>query len=633
MKLIKRSKCLIISLIFLSTYLIFTLSDYYFEKYSSQNSTQTIVITSPEVSTLSIDAILINAETEDIKCAAPIHIKSTDPAVNRFLKNVTLNCNTSQQLTYLSEDESLVRIVKGIPDGVRCYATYFGLRNGSLFYHGFFEILSEGIRIDKWLLLNNINVSCYDPVYQEIYQNVHHYIPREGDQVVQPSTPSVLILFIESLSQLSYYRFMKRTKSVLESYGNFQVLKGFVKPLNNSFPNTMAFLTGKKKVTYDDFDEIYFDHLFPYIWDDFKRVNYTTGFLEDLTKIGVFNLKGKRGFRNQHFVDWNPRGFWLQLFKERHLNSSDPNKSISIWDEINENFCNHKNGPNVEIFLNQINYFIRKRSEENKKFFLFAFHSRMTHDNFNNFKMIDKYFVQFFKKSHPYLNDTIIILAGDHGPRHGYSVSTSLGRLEERMNLFTIRIPEAMNEEFPHLRMFLNANRHRLISWYDIHQMLLDLTKGHLSPLETVKSGPISPWGQVAHHDRNCSDAGIDDDYCICGSKISVDKSKGDVRRASMIFLMFVNRLIGSSPLLKGCQKQTLNSTIDFHYVIPPPDVSMAIDRAVIKVLLQPSLIEFVFETYRDVSETIKYPRWSIDSRLHAKYRRELSLKLHPTCL
>ena len=61
----------------------------------------------------------------------------------------------------------------------------------------------------------------------------------------------------------------------------------------------------------------YFDGLLPYLWDDFKRANYTTGFIEDLTQVGLFNLRNFKGFKNQDFVDWNPRAFWLHMFKNR----------------------------------------------------------------------------------------------------------------------------------------------------------------------------------------------------------------------------------------------------------------------------------------------------------------------------
>ena len=244
-----------------------------------------------------------------------------------------------------------------------------------------------------------------------------------------------------------------------------------------------------------------------------------------------------------------------------------------------------------------------------------AFQSRMTHGNFNNFKLVDEYFAEFFDRSQELLKDTILILAGDHGPRWGYSNSNGIGRLEERMNLVSVRIPDSLNNKHPHLRMFLEANRHRLISWLDNHQMMLDVTKNDFAPLRTMKSGPISPWRQVARADRSCSDAGINSEYCVCDGQISVNKNKNDVFQASKNFVQFVNRIIKNSFSLKGCKNQGLNQTLDFKYLIPGPGESMVMDRAVGRVLIQPSFLEFEFETQRNLNESVKKIKWSIDKK------------------
>lgn len=70
-----------------------------------------------------------------------------------------------------------------------------------------------------------------------------------------------------------------------------QTLDNFVKPMDNSFPNSMAAMTGRK-VDWPEEVELkkdYFDDKLPYIWDEFKKSGYITGFLEDMAQIGVFN--------------------------------------------------------------------------------------------------------------------------------------------------------------------------------------------------------------------------------------------------------------------------------------------------------------------------------------------------------
>ena len=229
--------------IFILIYFVIVAINWYFAMfvfYSNQKliysqSTVSPLVGPKQLRPEEVDRLLLRSQSEDIRCAAPIHISPDDPAVNRFLTNVSLDCPFRPPLTYLSEDEGLIRTSKNKSEEFKCFATYFGLYKTKLVYHGFYEILSEGINIRRWRNLNNVNVTCYDPVYQEVYQNIHHLIPR-SPRVQRPSTPSVLVLFIESLSQLSFYRSMKRTHESLNNYGNFQILKGFVKPLGQFVP-------------------------------------------------------------------------------------------------------------------------------------------------------------------------------------------------------------------------------------------------------------------------------------------------------------------------------------------------------------------------------------------------------------
>jgi hypothetical protein len=68
---------------------------------------------------------------------------------------------------------------------------------------------------------------------------------------------------------------------------------------------------------------------------------------------------------------------------------------------------------------------------------------------------------------------------GDHGNRFGSILQTVIGRIEERMPLFAIRIPELINKEFPHLLTNLELNSEKLMTWLDLHQLLLDIAKSN----------------------------------------------------------------------------------------------------------------------------------------------------------
>ena len=100
-----------------------------------------------------------------------------------------------------------------------------------------------------------------------------------------------------------------------------------------------------------------------------------------------------------------------------------------------------------------------KFSDNNQSFFLFAFYVQMTHDNVNNFQLVDEPLAKFFDSFKSMLHNTLLVFAGDHGPRYGPSVPSAYGRMEERLPLVTIRVPDPLIKKYPHLEKFLAANK------------------------------------------------------------------------------------------------------------------------------------------------------------------------------
>lgn len=64
---------------------------------------------------------------------------------------------------------------------------------------------------------------------------------------------------------------------------------------------------------------------------------------------------------------------------------------------------------------------------------------------------------------------------GDHGNRFGPVLQTVIGRIEERMPLFAVRIPKRLDERYPLLKPTLASNSERLLTWLDLHRMLDDI--------------------------------------------------------------------------------------------------------------------------------------------------------------
>ncbi|KAI1283031.1 hypothetical protein HDE_12781 [Halotydeus destructor] len=289
------------------------------------------------------------------------------------------------------------------------------------------------------------------------------------------------------------------------------------------FPNAIAILTGQRIpwnesgiLSEVDLKPNYFDKKLPYVFDDFKDGGYVTGFLEDMGLIGVFNY-GKKGFIEPP-TDWYPKPFWVQMYPERG--------DFDLYDVMKNpsRYCFEQNGAKFDIFVNQTLEFMAKHEAMKQPYFLMSFHSQVTHENFNNFQLLDQSMADFINGAKPYLDNTIFIFAGDHGPRYGPMVFQPLGQLENRMPLVTMRIPESLDTKHPHLRQLLTANQRSLLTHYDVYALLKDVATGSFTlKLEPGQLSHINPSRTLIPSNRSCSDAGIDAIYCVCDNELHVE--------------------------------------------------------------------------------------------------------------
>lgn len=549
-----------------------------------------------------VNRLIEEWEKESPLCSTPkiIDEMTNDPFIKKYTKKVSLKCNETTVYTQLDQETGLLTLTDdALNDEVSCYYSFLWRtfeQDNYIDYSGIDPIPRSGIQMTNE---NDIaNVSCTKNE-DKVYENTHLWI-RDLKPKVKPHVrgPSVLVLYLESLSTVSFNRYMKKTKEALFDLGNIHHMKGFVKHNDNSFPNSVSFLTGQRiDWEYEEkvFKKKYFDDITPkvnYLWDDFSERGYVTGFLEDMAIVGIFNY-AKWGWKSSP-VDWNPRAFWVQMYPETG--------SFKIWDSMNkkEQWCFH--GVKVDLFLDQVYHFMKKMNKMNQPYFLYAFYSQMTHDDINNYQLVDEPFANFFRKTNQMYDDTLLIFAGDHGPRYGSpSVPSGFGRLEERMNLVTVRVPETLDSKYPYLQKFLSANEDRLISWTDIHSLVQDIAKGTYDPVQRTskRSGPISPWRELVHPMRTCDDAYVYKAYCVCNGTMNTDfriPERYDMYWSYRAVQDYVNKIINtakeSDPDQYGeCEEtQKVNTTfIDMKYVLPTDGEDFMTDKMLIKVYLEPA--------------------------------------------
>ncbi|RWS07392.1 hypothetical protein B4U79_14960 [Dinothrombium tinctorium] len=468
-----------------------------------------------------LDACLaeIASSFEPRACILPGNVTANGDYAKPYLSNeYVLNCTKEAQLTQLDQETGALNFTKeGDKENVLCFYSWIkrGEDDSSLVYSKPRRLYRSGLKFtaDNYVA----NITCYEydryPFVNigRVYHETHVWIPNFEHKTAKVGT-NVLIVVIESLSHLNFLRLMPKTQAALKNLGHFQFMNGLTKVGDNSFPNSMAMIAGE----ISDMDykyKGYWDKRLDYVWNKFNAKGYVTGFMEDFVPIGLFDYR-RYGFAHSP-TDFFPRPFWYHSFGEEW----DLYKSMQnfTW------FCFDKKGAKVEVFFNVLMAFIEKMNRHKKPYFMYSFYSQVTHENFNSVKMIDEYTADFLSKVSKYLENTVLIFMGDHGPRFGGYVDTPLGRLEERMPLLAIRIPESLNIEYPHLRKILNLNKDRLMTWFDIHAFLDDIAQEeyHFHPPTNLSS--INPTRAIIPANRTCKSALVSEMYCVCNDIVGVE--------------------------------------------------------------------------------------------------------------
>lgn len=147
---------------------------------------------------------------------------------------------------------------------------------------------------------------------------------------------------------------------------------------------------------------------------------------------------------------------------------------------------------------------------EQQKFFALCFMSRLSHNDINTPGYMDlplhDLLTKLFQEN--LVENTYIILMSDHGIRYGPIRQTFTGKLEERLPVFTLRLPGGLKH--PNVTI----NQHRLTSHFDTHSTLRHILEGH--PPRDL------PFGRSLLEEipptRTCNSIGLKDHWCTCAA-------------------------------------------------------------------------------------------------------------------
>ena len=147
-----------------------------------------------------------------------------------------------------------------------------------------------------------------------------------------------------------------------------------------------------------------------------------------------------------------------------------------------------------------------------------------------------------------YLNNTVLVVLGDHGWRYGEFRQTIQGKLEERLPLFTMAFPKWFKKRHPRLAKNLKTNTNRLTSWFDSYVTLNHLLDYPNEP--TKEKYGVSLLTEVPL-ERTCSNAGIPAHWCPCVLWSEVSQYHNHAQKAVLAAVEHINALNFHEPFAR----------------------------------------------------------------------------------
>ncbi|XP_050522148.1 uncharacterized protein LOC126894884 isoform X2 [Daktulosphaira vitifoliae] len=414
-------------------------------------------------------------------------------------------------------------------------------------------------------------VSCVNFIGLTVYSNFHAYARRRPEvrKFKNHDELGVAVIGIDSISRLNFMRQMPKSYNFLTKEIDGDVMYGFTKVGENTFPNVIPMLTGRPFLTEHNnrFDD------WPYIWKDFFREKVATLYAEDQPEFNMFDYLAK-GITIQPTLHYM-RTFWLAVEQSMLYKMSSPS-------------CL---GPTPKhlIYFDYLKSFMKVYRDS--PIFLFSLFNEASHDFVNTVGVIDLDYMNFLKSSFEegLFNRTIVFVLGDHGNRMDFIRRTKIGTIEDRMPMVTLITPEWVKVTYPSWKSSLRDNRMRLTSTFDIYATFRHVlsTINGLNPstviyqkaLEEInnsivkshfseKSTGISLFNSIPLT-RDCNEAGIPQWICVCheGKQKQLDPNHPYSLAATNKVLNYFNELLED---LQECAKMKLAFVEDVYLYETP---------------------------------------------------------------
>ena len=275
----------------------------------------------------------------------------------------------------------------------------------------------------------------------------------------------------------------------------------------------------------------------PFIFSDFKQEGYTTMYFADDALTGAFQFR-LRGFEVQP-ADHYSRPFFLEGQGRYGDPCLGPKSNHKIAFDFTFDFF--KGYPNIPKFsLTEI--------------------SVLTHGSLNGIQLADDEFHALLenldRKGH--LDNTVLVVFGDHGPRISEFRATINGKMEERLPFTSITFPNWFTEKHKDLFHTVKDNSQILTSHFDMYHTLKHILTYPELPKKTQAGQSL--FTAIDPETRTCASAGVPDHFCPCLQFKEMDPKDLKIRSLAELAVEHINKLVSSFEKPKElCEKLKLD--------------------------------------------------------------------------
>ena len=382
------------------------------------------------------------------------------------------------------------------------------------------------------------------------YNEFHIQALPVPEDTLRPQSTSglpvnVAMIMFDSQSAANFVRHMPKTMKILEKSEDAFIFKGHSIVADGTTGQLCVMWTGMPE---EDLPEARRGRAkaksvdnWPFIYKDFHNHGYTSLYSEDDPAAGAFNFRlwGWEVKPTHHYA----RPFWIEAHKFANRYSC-----------VLSQYC-HEISFQYLIDFYKINHGNRKLS--------FNIMSLLSHDNFNHIQLADDDLQKLILQSRGdgVLNNTILIIFGDHGPRSSEWRSTIQGKLEERLPFFSIVLPTWIREKHPEIIQGLRENTGALTSHYDVYATLRHILSYPSMP-KNISVGQ-SLFTKIFKKNRTCESAGVEDHWCPCLQFEEQNVSDSSVIMAAKQVVSYINNQTNSiQKARKLCAKLQLKNIL-----------------------------------------------------------------------